>query len=247
MIAGILQANNPFFIIIAGLLIGLVHAFEPDHISAISTQLIKNNNTNNSKKSYLRNLTVISSLKGAFWGAGHTSSIILIGLLIAGLSLNISDNFFISAEILVGLMLIVLGVFTFTNKSILLKRKHIHPHQHSDISHTHSHKHDDKTHIHGHKAYLIGAIHGIAGSGSLVAIAAATISGFDMMIYFLILFGVGSIIGMTVASGVLGLPFILFSKISWVTKYLRYAVAVVALVIGTNIILEIGLSNKLFL
>ncbi len=93
-----LQANNPFLIIIAGLMIGLLHAFEPDHLSAVSTQLLKNNsNTCDSKKSNLRTLTIISSLRGMLWGMGHTSSIILIGLLIAGLSLNIPDDFFISA------------------------------------------------------------------------------------------------------------------------------------------------------
>jgi len=63
---------------------------------------------------------------------GHTSSIILIGLLIAGLSLNIPDDFFISAEVLVGLMLITLAIFTFRNKSIF-KQKHIHPHKHINM------------------------------------------------------------------------------------------------------------------
>jgi len=247
IILGMLQDNSPFFIIIAGLLIGLVHAFEPDHISVISTQLLKNNNSgDNSKKLYLRKLTVIASLKGALWGMGHTSSIILIGLLVAGLSLSIHDNFFIGAEIMVGLLLIVLGIFTFTNKSIF-KGKHTHPHKHSDISHIHYHTHNDENHKHGHKAYLIGVIHGLAGSGSLVALAASTMNGMDMVIYFLILFGMGSIIGMSVASGVLGLPFILSSKISSVTKYLRYAIAGISFVIGINIILKIGLSNKLFL
>jgi len=152
---GMLQANNPFLIIIAGLMIGLVHAFEPDHLSAVSTQLLKKNN--NSRKLDLRNLTVISSLRGALWGMGHTSSIILIGLLIAGLSLNIPDDFFISAEVLVGLMLITLAIFTFTNKSIF-KQKHVHPHTHlNGISHTHSHEHNEN-HKHGHKAYLIGCV-----------------------------------------------------------------------------------------
>jgi len=237
-----LQANNPFFIIAAGLMIGLIHAFEPDHISAVSTQLLKNKN--NSKKLYLRNLTVNASLKGALWGMGHTSSIMLIGLLIVGLSLNIPDNFFVSAEIIVGLMLIVLGVFTFTNKSIF---KHTHPHKHlDDVSHTHSHTHNENLHKHGHKAYLIGCVHGLAGSGSLVALTASTTNGFDMMIYFFILFGMGSIIGMGVASGVLGLPFILLSKISLATKYLRYAVAGISFVIGANIIFSIELNNNLF-
>jgi len=245
-IMGMLQANNPFLIIIAGLMIGLLHAFEPDHLSAVSTQLLRNNdNSKSSKKRDLQNLTIISSLRGALWGMGHTSSIILIGLLIAGLSLNIPDDFFISAEVLVGLMLITLAIFTFTNKSIF-KQKHVHPHTHSDgISHTHSHEHNEN-HKHSHKAYLIGCVHGIAGSGSLVALFASTMNGFDMMIYFLILFGIGSIIGMTVASGVMGLPFILLSKVNSITKYLRYTIASITFIIGLNIIITIGLDNKLF-
>ena len=243
---GLLQANNPLLIIIAGLMIGLVHAFEPDHLSAVSTQLLQNKNTTSgSKKIGLRSLTISSSLRGALWGMGHTSSIILIGLLIAGLSLNIPNNFFISAEVVVGFMLIILAIFTFANKSIF-KQKHIHPHEHSNgISHTHFHTHNEN-HKHGHKAYLIGCVHGIAGSGGLVALTASTMNGFDMMIYFLILFGIGSIIGMTVASGILGLPFILLSKISSVSKYLRYAIAGITFIIGINIVFTIVLDNKLF-
>jgi len=243
---GMLQANNPFLIIIAGLMIGLLHAFEPDHLSAVSTQILKNNNnSSNSKKLELRSLSISSSLRGIFWGMGHTSSIMLIGLLIAGLSLNIPDNFFISAEVIVGFMLIVLGILTFTNKSIF-KQKHVHPHKHSNgIAHTHSHNHD-VDHKHGHKSYLIGCIQGIAGTGSIVALIAATMNGFDMMIYFLILFGIGSIIGMTVASGVIGLPFIFFSKISYVTKYLRYVIASITFIIGINIVFSIMLESKLF-
>ncbi len=241
-----LQANNPFLIIIAGLMIGLLHAFEPDHLSAVSTQILKNNNnSSNSKKLELRSLSIRSSLRGVFWGMGHTSSIMLMGLLIAGLSLNIPDNFFISAEVVVGFMLIVLGILTFTNKSIF-KQKHVHPHKHSNgIDHTHSHNHD-VDHKHGHKSYLIGCIQGIAGTGGIVALIASTMNGFDMMIYFLILFGMGSIIGMAVASGVIGLPFIFFSKISSVTKYLRYVIASITFIIGINIIFSIMLESKLF-
>jgi ABC-type nickel/cobalt efflux system permease component RcnA len=230
----------------AGLMIGLVHAFEPDHLSAVSTQLLQNKNTTSgSKKIGVLSLTISSSLRGAFWGMGHTSSIMLIGILIAGLSLNIPDNFFVSAEVVVGLMLILLAIFTFANKSIF-KQKHVHPHEHSNgISHTHFHTHNEN-HKHDHKAYLIGCVHGIAGSGGLVALIASTMNGFDMMIYFLILFGIGSIIGMTVASGILGLPFILFSKMSSATKYLRYAIAGITFIIGINIVFTIVFDSKLF-
>ena len=241
----ILQFNNPFLIIMAGLMIGLIHAFEPDHISAVSTQLLVKNK-NSSKKIALKEVSIISSLRGAIWGIGHTSSIILIGLIIAGLSLNIHSNFFVGAELIVGFMLIVLGILTISNKKIF-KQKHIHPHSHSKgISHTHFHNHEQEhNQNHSHKAFLIGSIHGIAGSGSLVALTASTMVNFETMIYFLILFGIGSTIGMTAISGVIGIPFALLSKIKQTTKYLKYVVSCITFIIGLNIIFTILLSNKL--
>lgn len=241
----ILHANNPFLIVLAGLAIGLLHAFEPDHLSAVSTQVSNTNyKTKDSKKLRIRNLMIGSSLIGVLWGMGHTSSIIIIGLLIAGLSINIFDGFFVGSELVVGFMLIVLAIFTVANKNIF-KRKHVHPHKHSNgLLHTHSHIHNI-THKHGHKSYLIGSIHGIAGSGSLVALIASSMNGFDMMIYFLILFGIGSIIGMAAASGMLGLPFILLSKVNLTTKYLKYVISSITFIVGLNIILTIVSSGKL--
>jgi ABC-type nickel/cobalt efflux system permease component RcnA len=226
-------------------MIGLIHAFEPDHISAVSTQLLVKNK-NSSKKIALKEVSIISSLRGAIWGMGHTSSIILIGLIIAGLSLNIHNNFFLGAELIVGFMLIVLGILTISNKKIF-KQKHFHPHNHSNgISHTHFHNHEqDHKQNHTHKAFLIGTIHGIAGSGSLVALTASTMVNFETMIYFLILFGIGSTIGMTAISGVIGIPFALLSKIKQTTKYLKYVVSCITFIIGLNIIFTILLSNKL--
>ena len=252
-----LQTSNPLLIIVAGLVIGLVHAFEPDHISAVSTQVLKknrdddkinneDNSKNNLKKIKLKNLTISSSLKGVLWGMGHTSSTIIIGLCIAGLSLSISDNFFLSAEMAVGAMLIVLGILTMTNKSILV-REHSHPHKHADgVTHTHHHTHKAE-HRHGHKSYIIGCIHGIAGSGSLVALIASTMNSFEMIVYFLILFGIGSIAGMTLAGGALGISFMLLPKIRLAAKYLRYAIAGITLVIGINIIFTVGFESKIFL
>jgi len=228
-------------------MIGLIHAFEPDHISAVSTQLLVKNK-NSSKKIALKEVSIISSLRGAIWGIGHTSSIILIGLIIAGLSLNIHSNFFVGAELIVGFMLIVLGILTISNKKIF-KQKHIHPHSHSKgISHTHFHNHEQEhNQNHSHKAFLIGSIHGIAGSGSLVALTASTMVNFETMIYFLILFGIGSTLGMIIVSGIIGIPFALLSKIKQTTKYLKYIVSCVTFIIGLNIIFTILLDKKLIL
>ncbi len=72
-------------------------------------------------------------------------------------------------------------------------------------------------------------------------------SSFDTIVYFLILFGVGSIIGMALAGGVLGISFMLLPKIKLAAKYLRYIIAGITLVIGINIILTAGFESKLFL
>mgnify|MGYP001312654784 FL=1 len=238
------QTQNHFLILAAGAMVGLIHAFEPDHISAMSTQIISGK-SNLTKKQSLRNLTAISSWRGMIWGFGHTSSIIIIGVLVAGLSLSIGNEFFIGAELIVGVMLIVLGVFTIRNKNIL-GQSHIHPHTHEDgISHVHTHNHTND-HKHDHRSFIIGSIHGIAGSGSLVALTASVFMGFETMMYFLVLFGIGSIIGMTVISGIIGLPFILSSKMKQVTRYLRYGISGITILIGTNVILTIVSNYKLF-
>ena len=239
----LLEFSNPVFVVIAGLTIGLLHAFEPDHLSAVSTQLLQKTNSQNSKKIQIKNITILSSIKGMLWGMGHTSSVVLVGLLIAGFSLTISSEFFVGSELAVGIMLIGLGILTALNKTIL--KQHTHPHQHENgLTHTHPHSHTGD-HTHTHKSYLIGCIHGLAGSGSLVALTASTIHGFDMLISFLILFGVGSVVGMTAASGVMGLSLIAMSKVSHATKYLRLIMSAITLVIGANIVFSILLDGSL--
>lgn len=229
-----IQFTNPYLIVGFGLLMGLIHAFEPDHISAISTQLLNKKNSNFNKQTNLKKISIRSSLRGMFWGMGHTSSILFVGLLIAGFSLSISSVFFLGAELIVGLMLISLAVVTILNKNIL-KLNHVHPHQHGDEIHTHPHTHDGG-HKHNHKSYLIGCIHGLAGSGSVVILATSSLNNFESVLFFLTLFGIGSIIGMSTISGLLGIPFALISNISKMTIYLRYIMAAVAFGVGIFIV-----------
>ena len=94
------QTQNHFLILAAGAMVGLIHAFEPDHVSAMSTQIMSGKSSLTKKQS-LKNLTAISSWRGMIWGFGHTSSIIIIGVLIAGLSLNIGNEFFLGEEFIV--------------------------------------------------------------------------------------------------------------------------------------------------
>lgn len=241
-----LQSGSSSLILFAGIAIGLVHAFEPDHLAAVTTQIIKKGDKKSKPTKYFVRKSIIkSSLMGALWGAGHTSSILVVGLIVAGLSLTIPNNFFMSIELVVGLMLLFLGTLLIFNKRIL-KHRHTHTHIHADgIVHTHTHSHDID-HKHGHKSYLIGCIHGLAGSGALVVLGVSGLASFEMAISFLAVFGIGSIIGMTIASGIIDIPFVLSSKIPSLHKFFRYVVASVTIIIGANIVYEITFTGVFY-
>jgi high-affinity nickel permease len=237
---------SPVLVMGLGLAIGLEHAFEPDHVAAVSTQVSKGRFAQKSVKQVIKTGALRSSALGAFWGAGHTTTLVLMGLLVYALAVRIEAQVFSSLELVVGMMLIFLAVTTILNKKIT-RSSHRHPHQHPDGTiHFDAHAHTDTDHKHGHKSYLIGCIHGLAGSGSLVVLTAATLNNIGMVLGFILIFGIGSIIGMALISGMLGLPFALSSRVSAINKVFRYVAGAFSLIIGANIIYQIGFVGKLF-
>src|SRR5215831_9887334 len=88
-----------FFSIIAlGFFLGMRHATDPDHVIAVSTIVSRQSNI-------LR-----SALIGAFWGVGHTLTIVLVGAAIILFNLVIPPRLGLSMEFSVAIMLVVLGV-----------------------------------------------------------------------------------------------------------------------------------------
>lgn len=240
-----IQTMTPALILTMGLAVGLQHAFEPDHISAVTTQILKRKHKTLELKQLLKEGTFKSSVLGALWGAGHTTTLIIIGLLLFVFSINIPSKVFLGFEMIVGIMLVILAITTFSNKK-LFKPKHSHPHIHTNGTlHIHPHNHEGE-HKHSHKSYLIGCIHGLAGSGSIVILTASTLGDLQTVLSFILIFGIGSVIGMTIISGLIGLPFVLTNKFRSASKTLRYIACSATLLIGINIIYEIGLSENLF-
>jgi len=121
-----LPTASPFFVLIAGFVIGFSHAFEPDHVVAVATQ-----NSKSSQKSSLsifRRIgsgAVKNSILGALWGAGHTSALVLVSLLIFVFSINIPGEMFGNFEFGVGMMLVILGLFTYLNRRSVEKNTFI--------------------------------------------------------------------------------------------------------------------------
>lgn len=237
---------SPLLVAGLGLSIGLQHAFEPDHVAAVSTQVSRERFLQKSTKHMIKSGTMRSSILGAFWGAGHTTTLVLMGLLVYAFAVQIQQQVFSGLELVVGVMLMLLAVTTILNKKIIPIR-HRHPHEHEDGTiHYDEHEHSDVNHKHGHKSYLIGCIHGLAGSGSLVVLTAATLSNVTVVLSFILIFGIGSVLGMMLVSGLIGIPFAFSTKAVKINRILRYTAGAFSLVIGANIIYSIGIVENLF-
>lgn len=160
---------------------GFTHAFETDHLLAVGNMVTR------------RNSIKLSLKDGMYWGLGHTTTILLIGLLALIFRVNLPETYFRYFEATVGLMLVALGIYRlwlfFKNKKGRI-HDHLHPHSHP------------------HKlAYGVGLVHGLAGSGALVLLVMAQINEpFGGMLY-LLLFGLGSVVGMLLAAGLFSFPF----------------------------------------
>lgn len=240
-----IQSFTPALVLTLGLAIGLQHAFEPDHIAAVTTQITRQKNKSQSLKDMIKENSLKSSFIGALWGAGHTTTLALVGLSVYVLSIKIPDVFFVSSEFIVGIMLVFLALMTLSNKK-LFKVKHMHAHTHEDGTvHTHPHEHNSD-HKHGHKSYLIGCIHGLAGSGALLVLVAGTLGSIEDMLSFILIFGAGSIIGMALVSSLIGIPFALSNRVISLEKTLRYIVGSVSFLIGASIVYEMVFVEKLF-
>jgi len=230
---------SPILVMGLGLAIGIQHAFEPDHISAMSTQISKSKLMKKSTRQIIRKSITKSSLLGAVWGAGHTTTLVLIGFLVYVLALTLQNQIFLGMGFAVGLMLVFLGITTIFNKKIQFKHKHPHSHKDGTI-HLDEHNHNNFDHKHTHKSYLIGLIQGLAGSGSLVVLTATTFENVETMLGFIIIFGIGSIIGMMLVGGLIGIPLAFGNRIASIQKIFRHTSGVLSLVIGFNIMYQMG-------
>lgn len=187
--------------LVGGLLIGLRHALDADHLAAVSTIVCE-------RKSLLSSVLI-----GGLWGIGHTISLLLAGVGVILLHIQI-EKYEKPLEFCVALMLITLGV-NVLYKLVRGGKVHFHEHAHGSRTHVHPHLHDpapepeSQTH-HGLKPgfrpLIIGMIHGMAGSAALMLAVLATIKSTGVAFAYIAIFGIGSIGGMMIMSLVLSLP-----------------------------------------
>jgi len=183
--------------ILLGLVLGARHAFEPDHLAAVSVLSAESPGPKR------------GALLGLFWGVGHSLALLIVGLALAGLSAQMPQEVADLLELGVALMLIVLGVRGFVKAVRRGQEGPTQLHHHGHSAHVHS---GPAEHVHvgslslATRPLVVGMMHGLAGSGAMTAMLVAELPTLAGRVAFMVLFGFGSILGMAAISGLAGWP-----------------------------------------
>ena len=233
-----------------GFLLGLKHATDADHVVAVSTIAGEFGNA-------WRGIWV-----GASWGLGHTTPLLAVGLVILLLKEAVLERYEAVAPLLefgVGVMLVVLGAQVFFN--LRRRRLHVQAHAHSGPDHVHIHATNragaEPREIGGHvhfrpgppmfrlKSYVIGAVHGLAGSAAVMLVLLPQISSFWVGLGYLVLFGIGTMISMAMITVVLGVPFAVGGRFRGLDRAVARVAGAASLVFGFGLMADLALGTSL--
>ncbi len=154
-------------VLLLGLFLGMRHAFDPDHVVAVSTIL--------SRSRSLRQAARV----GVAWGLGHSLTILAAGVVMIAGGLVVPERMTLALEAFVGVMLLVLGV-----GNLLALRSGLES------------PHDDSRASGLLRPIAVGVVHGLAGSAAVTLLILATIRQPLWAVAYLVIFGAGTVAGM---------------------------------------------------
>ena len=225
-------------ILALGLVFGMQHALEADHLAAVATLAA-------------RERSLAGTLRqGIAWGVGHTLTLLVFGGVVLLLGAAIPEKAAHWLEAAVGVMLVLLGADLL--RRMVRRKVHFHSHRHADGArhfHAHSHhgesgRHDLEFHQHHHlrlprRAIAVGMVHGLAGSAALVLVALDKLASPLWGALYVLLFGVGSIVGMALLSVAISLPLHAgAARLTLLNRGVQGVIAVVTIALGMRVFLE---------
>lgn len=234
-------------VLIIGLLLGMKHATEADHLAAVATLATR-------QSSVARTLR-----QGVAWGIGHTLTLMLFAGAVLALGQVISPTLEQAIETAVGVMLVVLGADVL--RRLVRDRMHFHAHRHGvETEHVHAHSHRGEgrhaasSHRHEHakhwplRALAVGVMHGLAGSAALVVLSLQAVPSIALGLGYIALFGVGSMFGMAALSWVIAIPLkFSASYLASVHSAMTALVGISSCALGVFIVVQIGYLKTLLL
>ena len=251
-------------IIAIGLLLGMRHATDADHVIAIATIV--------SRQRKVRHAALI----GALWGVGHTLTICTVGAAIMVFHVVIPLRMGLVMELCVGLMLVLLGVLNLTG---VLKwiTDQLAPTRHEEAPiHSQRERAENPTGrpssgpaaLPGDggaslgwldrnlgrlglyqllRPLAVGIVHGLAGSAAIALLVLATIRNPYWEVAYLLIFGIGTVAGMMAITAVIALPIAYTAmRFDRLNRSLAVASGLLSLGFGLLISYQIGIVGGLF-
>lgn len=185
-----------------GFTVGFRHAFEADHLAAVTTLATRESSWQTSAR------------LGVVWGVGHTLSIAAVAALLIVLGVAIPESFFATSELGVAALLIALGVW-----ALLMEARRAPT---APVATRTS-----------RGALGFGVVHGLAGSGAVVVLLIAASSQLAVQAGYLAAFGVGTVLGMSIASLLAGAATgLAATRSAQAARWIRVGAAVLSLLAG---------------
>jgi len=190
-------------------------------------------------------------------GAWTHNYVISISTIVIMTDSIIPEKFANGLEFIVGIMLVFLGADVI--RRLVRDRIHFHSHKHDNqVSHFHAHKHTSKqssnkthaasAHNHEHtskfpiRALYVGLMHGMAGSAALIILTQQSVDSVATGLFYVLLFGIGSIVGMAALSIVIAIPLRHSAKgLTWLNNGLQAVIGLATITLGSTVIYDIGI------
>lgn len=230
-------------ILLFGLLLGVRHALDGDHIAAVATLATR-----------ARSVGQAVGF-GVAWGMGHTLTLMLCGGAVLLLGLVVPLRAAQALELAVGVMLVLLGANVLYR--LWRERAYFHWHRHADgIAHVHAHghawnpgPHEPILNRHWHwrdfpmRPMVVGMMHGMAGSAALILVSLESVGSVSWRLAYFAIFGVGSILGMASLSVAIAVPLRLTSRhLTGAYGSLSAVVGLATVILGIAMIHEFGVA-----
>ena len=222
-----------------GLLLGMRHSTDPDHVVAVSTIV--------SKQRSIRQAGLI----GSIWGLGHTLTIFAVGSMIILFGVVIPPRLGLSMEFSVALMLILLGVLNLTGvmqrMTAYLTRK---PLAIPTINKAETLLDRSIGRFGVYQCVrplVIGIVHGLAGSAAVALLVLSTIHSPVWATVYLLIFGAGTMVGMMCMTAAMAVPLAFAgSRFTSLSRGFSVASGVVSVCFGFFLVYQLGFLGGLF-
>jgi cytochrome c biogenesis protein CcdA len=202
-IAGLSGGGGLVVALAIALLLGLRHATDPDHLTAVSTLVMSEPDRRGARR---------SARLGAAWGLGHATTLFALGVPVVLAGSHLPDWLQRGLELAVGVVIVALAV-----RLLVRWRRgyfHMHEHEHGDVTHAHPHVHETTPHPHAHEhrhaprtplaAFGIGLIHGAGGSAGVAVLLVAAVPGAGAAVAALAVLALGTALSMTAVTALFG-------------------------------------------